>query len=275
MGLVIAHQGWQLLSILLNCWLSGVVENGHFKGFTRGRKKNKKVFDAVWPSAWRSGVGMFMSYGLIQASGIMYAQVGSAARVASYLLGLRLIRTVSSFSQAPFYSKLPVLARLCAEGNLAQQVHIAKRGMALSYWTYVLGFIALGLFASPLLTLIESNASFPAPLLWSLLGLGVFAERYGAMHLQLYSTTNHIIWHIVTAVSGTIFIVSSIILFPICDSLAFPLAIIAANIGFYSWYSAMHSYKYFHLTFVKYESLTSLMPAIILVLFICFKMLNS
>ena len=259
LGLVIAHQGWQLLNILRNRWLSRAVEDGHFKNFSK-RKQNKKVFDAVWPSAWRSGMGVFMSYGLIQASGIMYAQVGSAAGVASYLLALRLIGTVSSFSQAPFYSKLPTLARLFSESRKKELIRVAKRGMALSHWTYIAGFISLGLIGEPLLKLIGSNADFPSQMLWILLGLGFFVERYGAMHIQLYSTTNHIIWHIANGVTGMIYLIVSIVFFQFIGVYAFPVGILAGYLGFYAWYSAIHSYKAFDLKFISFEKSTSFGP---------------
>ena len=259
LGLVLAHQGWQLLNILRNRWLSGVVENGRFKEFARG-KKNKKVFDAVWPSAWRSGMGHLMSYGLIQASGIMYAQVGSSAGVASYLLALRLIGTVSSFSRAPFYSKLPTLARLFSESRKKELIRVAKRGMALSHWTYIAGFISLGLIGEPLLKFIGSNADFPSQMLWILLGLGFFVERYGAMHIQLYSTTNHIIWHIANGVTGMIYLIVSIVFFQFIGVYAFPVGILAGYLGFYAWYSAIHSYKAFDLKFISFEKSISFGP---------------
>ena len=101
-----------------------------------------------------------MSYGLVQISGVIYAQFGSASGVASYLLALRLMQTISQFSQAPFYSKLPLLAKLRSEGNLEQQVNVAKRGMLLAYWTYLAGFIGLGVLATPLLRLIGRNVVF-------------------------------------------------------------------------------------------------------------------
>jgi len=271
LGLVLAHQGWQLFNILRNRWLSGVVEDGRFKNFARGRK-NKKVFDSVWPSAWRSGVGHFMTYGLLQASGILYAQVGSASGVASYLLALRLIQTVSQFSQAPFYSKLPALARLFAEDKKDELVAFAKRGMSLSYWCYVAGFISLGLVGEPLLKLIGSNADFPTHLLWSLLGLAFFVERYGAMHLHLYSTTNHIIWHIANGITGVIYIVVSFMLFRLVDVYAFPLGLIAGYLGFYSWYSAIHSYRTFKLNFITFEKSTIFAPLCVIIIYIIIEM---
>jgi O-antigen/teichoic acid export membrane protein len=265
--LVLAHQGWQLLNILRNRWLSDVIEDGRFKNFTRGRK-NKKVFDAVWPSAWRSGVGHFMTYGLIQASGILYAQVGSASGVASYLLGLRLIQTVSQFSQAPFYSKLPALARLFAENKKDELVALAKGGMGLSYWCYVACFIGLGIAGEPLLKLIGSNADFPTHLLWSLLGLAFFVERYGAMHLQLYSITNHIIWHIANGIAGFIYILVCFITFKTVEVYAFPLGLIAGYLGFYSWYSAIHSYRAFKLSFITFEKSTIFAPLCVIIIYI-------
>jgi O-antigen/teichoic acid export membrane protein len=266
LGLVLANQGWLIFNIIRNRWLCQIVEGGRFCQF-KENSVDKNVFEAIWPSAWRSGVGVFMSYGIVQASGIIYAQVGSAAGVASYLLALRLIETVSQFCQAPFYSKLPLLSRLLSEGNLAEQVNVAKRGMSLAYWTYIVGFIGIGLFSTPLLKLIGSNAEFVSPLLWALLGLGKFVERYGAMHIQLYSTTNHIIWHIANGVAGTIYIIFSLALFGIVGVYAFPLGILASYLGFYSWYSAKHSYQAFGLKFWSFERTTMLIPLYIMLLY--------
>lgn len=274
LGLVIAHQSWKVLNILRNRWLCTKVEDGRFQKF-RGWKIDPTVFNAVWSSAWRSGLGVFMTYGLVQLSGIIYAQVGEVSKVASYLLALRLIQMVSQFSQAPFYSKLPVLAKLRSEGNLKQQVSIAKRGMLLAYWTYVVGFIGLGIFATPLLKLIGSNAEFVSPSLWSLMGLGIFAERYGAMHIQLYSTTNHIIWHIVTGVSGTIYLVISLALFKQIGVYAFPVATLTSNLGFYSWYSAKHSYKAFGLNFWSFEGSAMLTPLVVILIYFTGTVLTS
>lgn len=264
--LVIAHQSWLVLNILRNRWLCTKVEDGRFQKF-RGWKIDPIVFNAVWSSAWRSGLGVFMTYGLVQLSGIIYAQVGTASGVASYLLALRLIQMVSQFSQAPFYSKLPVLAKLRSEGNLKQQVNVAKRGMLLAYWTYVAGFIGLGIFATPLLKLIGSNAEFVSPLLWGLMGLSIFAERYGAMHIQFYSTTNHIIWHIANGVSGVIYLVVSLAFFKQIGVYAFPVGTLAGYLGFYCWYSAKHSYKAFGLNFWSFERSAMLIPLVVILIY--------
>ena len=272
LGLVIAHQSWMVLNVLRNRWLCRSIDDGRFKTFT-SKAVNPTVFAAVWPSAWRSGLGIAMSYGLIQLSGVIYAQLGSTEQVAMYLLSLQLMTMVSRFSQAPFYSKLPLLARLRAQGETAEQVRLARRGMALSHWTFVLGFVGLGLFATPLLALIGSNAAFADPLLWALLGLGTLLERYGAMHIQLYSTTNHIIWHVANGVSGTIYLAVSLLLFPAAGVYAFPLGILAGYAGFYCWYAARHSYRTFQLRLWSFERATLLQPLTLMLLYVVGRLL--
>lgn len=209
-----------------------------------------------------------MSRGLIEASGLIFAQIGTSAAVASYLIALRLIQILSMYSQAPFYSKLPTLARLRAEGKLTQQIQVAHKGMQYAYWTFVLGFITLGLSAGPLLKLIGSNADFVSPLFWSLMGLAFMVERYGAMHLQLYSITNHIIWHIANGVSGIIYLLVSLLLFRIVGVYAFPIGILMGYLGFYAWYAAMHSYRVFKLNFWQFEQSTSLIPGTVLLVYV-------
>ena len=274
LGLVIANQGWLILNIFRNYWLCSKVEGGRFHKFS-DQKIDVVVFEAVWPCAWRSVLGTFMGYGLVQLSGVIYAQFGTSSGVGSYLLALRLIQMISQLSQAPFYSKLPLLARLRSEGNLEKQIQVAKWGMTLAYWTYVAGFIGLGLLATPLLSLIGSNVEFVSPLLWGTMGLSMFAERYGAMHINLYSTTNHIINHIANGVAGIIYLVVALGLFKQIGVYAFPIGTLAGYLGFYCWYSAMHSYRTFGLNFWGFEKFTMLPSLLILLLFSVFLIIHN
>ena len=263
--LVIANQSWHLINVVRNRWLLLSVENGMMRSFGN-EPFSKVVFDAVWPSAWRSGVGVLMSYGLILTSGVIYAQIGDTAKVASYLLGLRFIQIVSQFSQAPFYSKMPLYARLYAEGKKDKLLSLAQRAMRLSHVSYVAGFVFLGLVGGPLFKQIGSNASFPEPLLWSFMGIAFFIERFGAMHLQLYSTTNHIIWHVVTGVSGVVYLSVSLGLLGFIGAYAFPVGMITGYLSFYSWYSAVKSYKMFNIGMFNYEKSCTLAPAVCMII---------
>jgi O-antigen/teichoic acid export membrane protein len=267
--LVISYQMWAVLNVIRNYYFCCRIDDKRFRKF-KNTGKDDEIYKAVWPSAWRSGVGVILYSVVVQASGLIYAQVGSVTNVASYLLGLRILNNIRSLSQAPFYSKIPLLSRLRAEGNQERQVAIARKGMILSYWVFVIGFIAFGLIAAPLLRLIGSNADFVPPLLWASMGFGYFLERYGAMHIQLYSTTNHIILHIANGVSGAIYLVSSLVLLYFIDVYAFPVAIIISQLGFYTWYSARHSYNTFNLNFWKFEKNNMLIPLMLIILFSLF-----
>jgi hypothetical protein len=257
--LVLANQSWLVVAVFRNRWLARNVEDSRLKGF-KGFKIHHDILQAVWPSAWRSGLGITMSYGVVQASGIVYAQFGSAAGIASYLLALRIMQTINLFSQAPFYSKIPVLARLRSEGRLHDQVAVAQRGMAYAYWTFVVGFVCAGLFLDPLLELIKSHARFADPVLWSLMGIAFFVERFGAMHIQLYSTTNHIIWHTANGITGIINIVVVVLTFKYIGVYSFPIGMAVGTLGFYCWYAAKHSYRAFKLSFWSFERKTFLVP---------------
>lgn len=267
LALVCSQQVWVLINMVRNRVLCGLVEEGRFNQF-QSKVLDRNVVSAVWPSAWRSGIGIIMSQGLIQVSGLIYAQHGSSSSVASYLLGLRFVHAISQFSQAPFYSKLPILSKLRATGNISKQIRLASGSMRLSYWTYVICFIFVSATATPLLELIDSNADFPEPLLWTLLGIGIFAERFGAMHIQLYSTTNHIIWHIATGGSGILYLTTCFFLYSHISVYAFPIGIIIGYLGFYCWYSAWHSHRAFNLKFWEFENNTIFKPLLVMCLFV-------
>lgn len=258
LALVCANQIWLVLGALRNRVLLGKLNP---ELFSRGAQPNKHVLEVLWPAAWRSGLGVLMSQGIIQASGLVYSQVAGPAEVASYLLALRFITMISQFSQAPFYSKLPQLAQLHAQGQTQQQLAVAGRGMRLSHWVFVAGAVAVALTAQHLLQLIGSKTSFVSPQMWLLTSLAFFAERLGAMYLQLYSTTNHIVWHIANGVTGALMLLFAVLLYPLLGIVAFPVAMLAAYLGFYTWYAIRLSAKAFNFNWLQFERHSALLPA--------------
>jgi len=264
--LVIATQTVAILGIIVKRRLFRILSNKHIDPLGK-RKFDRKVFSAVWPNAWRTGLGVMVGMGLVQGTGIFYAQIGSAKNIAAYLLALNLMRILSQFSVVPFYSKIPALSRLRAEGNLAKQQELAEKGMRWCFGIIVAGIVILGVLGPTLIEYIKGNANFVEYDLWALMGLGAFLERYGAMHIQLYSTTNHIITHIANGVTGLIFIVVVALGYTFWGIYAFPIAQIASDIIFYNWYSARHSYAAFHLQFWHFERRTTIVPFITLLIY--------
>jgi hypothetical protein len=259
--LVAATQTWNLLRAFRNRALCRTVDEGRFASLPR--PSPRAVVAAFWPAAWRSGLGVASIYGINQASGVFYAQIAGPRAVASYLLALRLLDLISNTSRAPFYARIPLLARLRALGDHAQQVQVARRGMLMVYWLFVPALVAGALLGPAVFSLIGSDVPFPARPLWLLLGLALLLERYGAMHIQLYSSTNHIVWHTATAGYAVIYLATMATLQPVAGIYAFPLAMLAGQIGWYSWYCARHSYGLLGVRFWGFER-TLFVPALVL-----------
>ena len=258
LALVLAYQAWAVLGAFRNRWLMARL----FPQLLAHRpESHPEVMRVMWSPAWRSGLGVLMSYGVIQASGLVYAQIAPAAEVAAYLLALRLMMVLSQFCQAPFYSKLPRLVSLHAEGRRSEQLRLAQRGMRLAYWVFVAGALAVALAAQPLLQALGSRTLFVPPGVWALMALAFFAERFGAMHLQLYSLTNHIVWHIANGVTGVVMVLLAALAYPRMGAHAFPAAMLLAYAGFYCVYSVVHSRRAFNFSLARFESVTAAPPA--------------
>ena len=211
------------------------------------------VTGQMWPQVWRSGLGVLFGQGIVQASGLAYGQFAAAADVASYLLALRVVTTLSQFSQAPFYSKLPQLATLHAQGAREQQLVLAQAGMRLAQWVLVAGALAVGFGLPWLLQAIGSQTHFVSAQVWALMAIAFFVERFGAMHLQLYSLTNHIVWHIANGVTGLLMVALAALLYPVMQLSALPLAMLLAYAGFYASYAAWHSSRAFNFSVLRFE----------------------
>ncbi|MEO6994782.1 MAG: hypothetical protein ABI273_14330 [Lacunisphaera sp.] len=259
LALVIATQTWGLIGVGRNFWLCKKVADGRFT--TQPAAKNDaQLFAILWPPTWRSGVGVLMSFGLIQATALLQAQFVSAATSASYLLCLRIIQQISAFSQAPFYSKLSVLPRLRAENRRRELVKVAARGMRLSLWAYVAGFAAAGFFGPFLLRLIGSAVKFPQIGTFILFGSVFAVERYAAMYLQLYNITNDVITHVANGVTGLLCMIFILILWPQVGELALPLGLLAGYLAFYAWFPVRCAYREYGLSFWRFETRNGLGP---------------
>jgi hypothetical protein len=149
-----------------------------------------------------------------------------------------------------------------------------ENGMRFSLLTFSVSAIIVGIAGQPLLRLIGSNVTLVSEWIWTAMIFAYFFERYGALHLQLYSITNDIVWHIANGVSGLIFIVLSFIFAAIAGLgvISFPLALIISSLSFFTWYSARKSYKFFDLDFPGFEYRTSFYPLILMVVYVIFRL---
>jgi len=264
---IAAYQFWVIGSALLLRYLKRQIIQNHYMGTKYSDEELANVWKTVWSSAWRSGIGVFMSVGIIQLSGVIYSNLAPASKSVQYLFALQLIRAISSFSQAPFYSKIPIFSRLYASGKIEELKVLAQKSMQKSFIVYIVGFGIIGLLGDMILNILHSKSQFPNSSLWIVLSLGILVERYGAMHIQLYSVTNHIIWHKANGYSGVTMIILTFMLFPLFDIMSFALSIVIAYTFIYSPYATKFSYKEFKTSFFQFEKFAFIPALIAFVLF--------
>ncbi|MFC0181196.1 hypothetical protein ACFFJX_00850 [Pseudarcicella hirudinis] len=267
-NLIIVNQFWVLIVMLRDWHLCRTTENKLYQKVSVNVPFNKEMFNKIWSPAWRSGLSGFMSVGLTNLTGVVYAQFGNTSSIASYLLALRIINQIRDISMAPFYSKLPVLAMLRVKNDTETLIKVIKRGMFLSHMIFVTGFLAVGISSDYLLGLIHSDVQFVSKDLWLLIGIAFFIHRFGGMHIQVYLSTNHVISHIADGVSGGIYIITSLLLSSYVGVYAIPIGMIAGYLGFYAWYSALFSYKSLGgISFWQFEKKVSIPFIMILAIF--------
>jgi hypothetical protein len=213
-----------------------------------------RILKQIWPATWRFGTGTLLYSGSLQIGSLVYAQIGKPSQVATFLLSSQALNILRTTSQAPFYSKLPQLARLYAEQNLTGLTKYSQRGMRLSYWTFAAGFLFLGVFGTFLLDTIGSPTPFAKPSLWLVMGTGAILERFGGMHQNVIAISGDTRSHIAGIGFAIVFGVSISIGSRWLDVFVVPFSILVGHILFFSLYSAIGSYKSMKTTCFHYEA---------------------
>lgn len=270
-NLVLNQSVWLILNRLRDYILARRVQNGKLREF-KVKPFDKQLFSEVWAPAWRSGVSGLMSNGLTNFTGILYAQIGNPSMVAAYMIALRIVSEIRNVSSAPFYSKIPLISKLRAESNYDKLIKVVKRGMFLSHITFVVGTILAGLFFDYFIGYFTNDIQFVETELWLLLCMAFYVHRYGAFHMQLYLTTNHVIAHIADFVAGILFILSTLVLIDRLQLYAVPIGMLIGYLGFYSWYAAYHSLKSIRMGFFRFEFKVSFVPFLIFVAYMLVKL---
>ena len=101
--LIIVMQFFKILTVLIHGYLVNFyIENQRFKDF-KSFSWDKNIFKSAWSPSWRSMIVIISSTGVVELSGIIYAQIGNPDYISSYLLAIRLINIISNVSRAPLF----------------------------------------------------------------------------------------------------------------------------------------------------------------------------
>lgn len=258
---VVCYSAWTVPLYFLNSRrLNVAITTAGANSSTRDRT----IRPIVWSSAWRSGLGIAMSFGVIQFLALTMARSESPANAAGYLLALRIVTALSQVAQAPFYSKLPIMAALRGAGDHRALISTARRSSRLAHWTYAIGGGSVLVLMPTLLTLVGTDVPPPEAGFMAALVLALFFERYVGMHIQIYSLTGKIIWHKLNFAVGFVAVGLYLILHPIVGASAFPLALLGGYLGVGTLPISIKSTASLGDSWLAFEKRSSLVPGALL-----------
>lgn len=188
----------------------------------------------VLNKCWKSGVGVLSSLGVIQLSSLIVVKFFSPSISSMYMISLQMIRAISSFSQAPFYSQLPKWASnyVSEKNRLNLQEEINNR-VLIALLVFVVLFIIVSLSFPLLFKFINSAVQFPDLDFWLFVGAAFLVERFCSMLLQVYTISGDVIWHKLNVVTSLIMIIVSFMTFEMFGISGLPIAMLLAYMFYY------------------------------------------
>ncbi len=161
----------------------------------RIKKKRLSFKSEVLSSSWKSGVGVFFSLGLINAYSFLVVELFSDQTSAMFMFYVQIVRAISSFSQAPFYSHIPNFNQLYGEGKMNKLMDQIHKKFNLSLLTYFVLFFLATLILPYFVKILNIQQAFLANKLWFWLVISFYTERiYGGL-IQTLSISKMIVWH--------------------------------------------------------------------------------
>jgi hypothetical protein len=266
--LIINNLFWQLISVLYNRRLVRILisvnlENGQNPLLENNQKQNSFV---IRDDIKKTFIGSIFSQGIYTISIFVFSKLLEPDILATYLFAFNLIQNVRGFALVPFYSNLPMMATLAKGDNIQVLLKFAQRKMLIVYLVFTLLFLFFMILIKLSVFDGHTKIQLPNSQLWYLLGLAFFLERFGAMHLQLYTMSGDVIWHKANGLGGVLILLVWFLTFRFLNERSFPVALIVTYSTVYSYLSVLPSYKYLGTNFWKFEKYTFLPFLIIFIL---------
>lgn len=257
---------FSVLLVVRNYFMERYICDSRFKHF-KMFKFDKEIFYWIWTPTWKSGILILASTGITQLTGIFYSKMSTSQELASYLITLKLVTTIAQFSQAPFYSKIPVFSGLRVNNQLGTLTKLSISSMYKALMVFVFGISGLFFCGDYLLKLIGANSKLESSSFLILMAFVWFFERNHAMHAQIYVTTNKIPFYKSAIITGVVSILLIYYLIPVVGVWAFPLAQGISNMVINNWWNVKLSVASLHQKFIPYFSKSALIPLLILIAF--------
>lgn len=256
------------LILLTNALINGMLSRRRTKSSEAPTSSGRdlRLLSSIWPSVWRSAVGIVSYYVSMRIAAIAVAGRVEPAAGAQLLFCVNALTLLVNFSSAPFYSRLPAMAQAWARQDVGTLKSIGVRGIRLASWAFSAIVMVFGPALHVAFPALGSSLLPPTPGFWFLVSAAFLVERHGIFHLQLHSQTNEIKWHIAQGATGVALLVVLFLLLPFMGVSALPWAQLIACALVQSPMTARWSYRSLGLRFPEFELRTMAAPAVLMLL---------
>lgn len=192
----------------------------------KGEKKGGEKVE-IWPAVWRSGLGVLFSFSILQFMIMSGVSLLDARDASENTFQIRLMMLVVLLSQAPFYTKIPAMARYYKEGCFVELRGLVFAASAKSLLSYVVLCASIILFLkSSIPDIIGIDLNYKVS--WAFFILGFFFERLGGMAIQVYTLTNVVLWHKINGLVAISFVAMFLLFIDKYLEIAYSLSFLGA-----------------------------------------------
>jgi O-antigen/teichoic acid export membrane protein len=214
LALMLAALAVMLVQVVWTRWAFFRPQNPWITILPQTIRFDRLIFFKIWPSTWRTGVIVIGGYFITQGASMVATQLSDPALIASYLLTAKVYSVLGSMATVPLNVLLPQITYLRAKKmTKAIQQLIASRILPvlivltfMAAMASIVGNPVLGYFGSPV-RLIEG------PTAW-LLTIWVVLEAHHVFHSNVYSTTNHLPFVVLSLTSGLLIVSLGVLVAP-------------------------------------------------------------
>ena len=219
--------------------------------FVKTNHINTALNKLIFKSVWKSSLGIVLSASLIQIAIFSSSNILQAEEAAIFLISIQLIRGISSFSHAPLYTKIPIMASMYL-ADRSEVVRIAKKSSFYSIFVffslaYLVNYVLIYYQAN-----ININVNFSSEY-WFIMVAAFLIERMTAINLQLLTIPNKIVMHIVNGCGFIIAILFFLYFKDYYTSLAYPISFFLSYFLLQFPLTLIYKYKYFDKSLIKYD----------------------
>jgi O-antigen/teichoic acid export membrane protein len=166
-----------------------------------------------------------------------------------------------------------LLSGLRVKNDIEDLRQVSASSMQKALLVFVIGMGGLILFGQWGMQLIGSKASLIDYRILMVMAIVWFLERHHAMHAQIYVTTNKIPFYKSAIVTGVINISLLVILLPVIDVWAFPVAQGISNLAINNWWNVSVSIKSLQTNFKQFFLKSAFVPVCIILFIFLIKFL--